>query len=99
MKHMPPVMSASVRLFELDLAVAAPLIIPTPMMTALSTRRIIRLERLRERTSLLVEALERISRAVRSIGVDDSWAAATEMRRGRMHDRDIMLACWRDVAE
>ena len=72
MKHMPPVMSASSRLLERDLAVEAPLINPTPIIMALRTRRIRRLDKFRERTSLLVEALERISRAVRNIGVEDS---------------------------
>ena len=100
MKHKPPVMSASSTLLDKDLEVDDPLMNPTPIMMALRTRRIRRLERFRDKTSLLVDALARISRAVLSMGVEESCAMATltrvEMRRSLA---TLMLAARREMTE
>ena len=100
MKHSPPVISASSTLLDKDLEVDDPLMNPTPIMTALRTRRIRRLERFKDKTSLLVEALARISRAVLSMGVEESWAMAmVTMVVMKRILATLMLAARREVRE
>jgi len=102
MKHKPPAISdSSTLLLEKDLAEADLLMNPTPMMMALRTSRIKRLDRFRDRTSLLVEALDRMSRAVLRMGVEESWAMATLRRAGRRRRNlaTLMLSGRREVME
>merc|ERR1719384_695180 len=99
-KHMPPVRSdwETLVCWSPDLPVTPPpLTRPNTMMATLRAMRMMRLVRLRLRTSLLVEALETTSRAVANSGAASSWAAArasmAEPRTADLATDMMMMVC------